>query len=742
MYRTVARLASADLLHDRNQLLRVVRIGCVAGLLHSMREAFRVVARVQHARVARIVFQQVRVIGHRMLVRVVCAELRDHAVRLAVHVFGGDGRYRAAGPALRRLDAEHVVARFAVRAADLALAPAGFERRLADDEARRNAGGRARRLRGERHLLDERIRLRGVAVALQRRRERARRRIAARARERAVAWRPIRVRIRLRERVHRREAAFALRVGRDVRVAQQLLGERVGHADALRRHLLRELLIEHRRVHLRRARIEQAVRRRRVAHALQHHLREHRVELARDHLHTLARRSRRGLRAQRVEPLNVEREALRQIVRFRESRHLDDLQVRAKRARRLHRLQDRHQIRGRRAERVERLHHVGEVRARRHHPQRAIVLLELDLRLLRHHRLPVRERPRLRHHGLRVDDDRQIAVRDRAVLQRHHLVHHDRARARVQDHLRRGPLRAHLEILQPRHERDLLRRIGGRGELDRAAVERRRRARAEARVHRGHDALRGAVIHVVQLQLQHAVHLRDRVRHRALDDRAAGDAAGRELVHLHAAAVRARARAAHRHVALRERVHLAVGALQRREQQRAAAQALRIAERRYRHVDRLTRPRERRQRRRHHHRGDVLQLHVRHRRRAAAVGRAVVDRDAEVREHVRERLRRERRLHRLVARAVEADDEAVADQRVVAHALDLREVLQALRARRGGREREREHARGERAARRRPATRSNEGAHDAREQGTHRLHHGAMLRKKRCSQPIVSASLM
>ena len=58
------------------------------------------------------------------------------------------------------------------------------------------------------------------------------------------------------------------------------------------------------------------------------------------------------------------------------------------------------------------------------------------------------------------------------------------------------------------------------------------------------------------------------------------------------------------------------------------------------------------------------------------------NRDPEFREHVDDALNGERRLARLVARAVEADDEAVAHQLVRAHARDGREVLDALRVRR------------------------------------------------------------
>jgi hypothetical protein len=90
-----------------------------------------------------------------------------------------------------------------------------------------------------------------------------------------------------------------------------------------------------------------------------------------------------------------------------------------------------------------------------------------------------------------------------------------------------------------------------------------------------------------------------------------GDAAGRQVVDLHLAATGRRTGAADDQVALRQRVDLAVGALQRRGDQRAAAQALGVADRGHRHVHRLPRLREGRQAGGDHHRGDVLGLHRR-----------------------------------------------------------------------------------------------------------------------------------
>ncbi len=150
------------------------------------------------------------------------------------------------------------------------------------------------------------------------------------------------------------------------------------------------------------------------------------------------------------------------------------------------------------------------------------------------------------------------------------------------------------------------------------------------------------------------------------------NAARAQLVDLHLAAVGRGTCAADHHVALRHRIGRAIDALERRHQQRAATQALGIAHRRHGHVDGLPGPRERRQRGRHHHRRHVLQLHV----------HALRNRDAQLLQHVVQALRGERRLHRLVAGAVEAHHQAVADQRVVPHALNAGELLEPLGMRR------------------------------------------------------------
>ena len=136
----------------------------------------------------------------------------------------------------------------------------------------------------------------------------------------------------------------------------------------------------------------------------------------------------------------------------------------------------------------------------------------------------------------------------------------------------------------------------------------------------------------VEVELQELA-LAQRRRHAALDGGALGNAAGTQVVDLHLGAAGRGAGAADDQVALRQRVDLAVGALQRRRDQRAAAQALGVAHRRDVDVDRLAGLRERRQLRGDHHRRDVLQLHV-------GAGR---HRDAHLLQQRVQALRRERR---------------------------------------------------------------------------------------------------
>ncbi len=154
----------------------------------------------------------------------------------------------------------------------------------------------------------------------------------------------------------------------------------------------------------------------------------------------------------------------------------------------------------------------------------------------------------------------------------------------------------------------------------------------------------------------------------ALDDGAVGDAAdGRHAAH-DLGGFALGLEAADRDRALADRIDVAVGAEQRRDQQRAALQALGVAERGDGDVDPGALGAEGRQVGGHHHGGDVAGAQV-----------LAADIDAEPLEHRLQRLLGEGDVVERVAGAVEADHEAVADQLVLPHALDIGEVLDARR---------------------------------------------------------------
>ena len=140
------------------------------------------------------------------------------------------------------------------------------------------------------------------------------------------------------------------------------------------------------------------------------------------------------------------------------------------------------------------------------------------------------------------------------------------------------------------------------------------------------------------------------------------------MVDLHLAAACRCPRTTHHHVALRHGVDLAIHTPQRRQQQRATAQALGVAHRGHRHVDQLSRLRESRQLRRHDHSGRVLQL-GRHASRQL---------DAQLLQQRLHALRRERRLRGLVSGTVQTHHQAITQQLVGPNPLDAGHFLQAL----------------------------------------------------------------
>ena len=206
-------------------------------------------------------------------------------------------------------------------------------------------------------------------------------------------------------------------------------------------------------------------------------------------------------------------------------------------------------------------------------------------------------------------------------------------------------------------------RLGGRG--------------ADEIVDRGRDALGGGEIGIAQREA-HIGQAVERELDLALDDGAVGDAADGRHAAGDLGGVAFGREAADRDRALRHRIDVAVGAEQRRHQQGAALQALGVAERRDGDVDAGALGAERRQVGGHHHGRDVA---------GAELGAADVD--AEPLQHRLQRLLGEGDVVERVAGAVEADDEAVADQLVLAHALDVGEVLDA----RGGLRRSKRRAR-------------------------------------------------
>src|SRR5471032_1604958 len=151
-------------LDDAGQLAGVVRIGGVAGLLQALGEAAGVARAGQHLLVARIAGQQLGVVFEAVAVVVVGAEALDLGLRLAVDVLGGGGLDHLALPVAAGLDAEQVVAVAAVAALDLALAPAALQRRLAQHELGRDAGGAAGFLGVRAELLLEAAHVRRLAA--------------------------------------------------------------------------------------------------------------------------------------------------------------------------------------------------------------------------------------------------------------------------------------------------------------------------------------------------------------------------------------------------------------------------------------------------------------------------------------------------------------------------------------------------------------------------------------------------
>ena len=122
------------------------------------------------------------------------------------------------------------------------------------------------------------------------------------------------------------------------------------------------------------------------------------------------------------------------------------------------------------------------------------------------------------------------------------------------------------------------------------------------------------------------------------------------------------------HIALGHGVDVAIGTLERRHHQSAAAQTLGIAHGRDRHIDLLARLGKGRQGRGNHHRRHVAQLQ-------RLVGRQG---HPQLGKHVDDALHGKGRLGSLVATAIEANHQTVPDQLVVTDALNAGQILDPL----------------------------------------------------------------
>ena len=179
------------------------------------------------------------------------------------------------------------------------------------------------------------------------------------------------------------------------------------------------------------------------------------------------------------------------------------------------------------------------------------------------------------------------------------------------------------------------------------------------------DAARGGEIGVAQREA-HRVLGAEREIDLALDQGARGDHAGGGHARNHCRGLALGRKTVDEHRALGNGIGLAIGAKQGRDQKRAALERGRIAHGRDRNVEARALCGKGRQIGGDHHGGNICRAH----RLAAGV-------DPHALEHGDHRLAGEGRIVEAVAGAVEAHDQPVADQLVVAHALDLDDILDA-----------------------------------------------------------------
>src|SRR6266436_6491125 len=338
------------------------------------------------------------------------------------------------------------------------------------------------------------------------------------------------------------------------------------------------------------------------------------------------------------------------------SHHLD---VGLDRAGGLDRLQDADQIAGADAEPVEAVDELLQRYAVFHQRELLAVFGHPDPRVRRHRGSSARQRIGLADLRALGNRDGEIALRDRHGGDADIAAHHDDAGALV-DHDLGGEIGFDLQLLDLGQEGDDVafelrrnRKLHGRG------IDRFGGLDAEEIVDRGGDALGGGEIGIAQRE-PHIGQAVEREFDLAFDDGAIGDAADSRHAAGDLGGFAFGLEAADRDRALRHRIDVAVGAEQGGDEQGAALQILRIAERGDRDVHPGALGAERGQIAGHHHGGDV----------AGADGGAA-DIDAHALEHRLQRLFGEGNVVQGVAGAVEADYQAVADQLVLPHAFDV-----------------------------------------------------------------------
>ena len=145
---------------------------------------------------------------------------------------------------------------------------------------------------------------------------------------------------------------------------------------------------------------------------------------------------------------------------------------------------------------------------------------------------------------------------------------------------------------------------------DARTVEHRRRTRPDRTVDRIGDALGVSRIELVEVEGQLVAESKAGID-RALDRRAARDPAARRHIDRQLRPVGGiDAEPADDEIALHHRVNLSIGAIERREHERAAAQAFRLADRRDGHIKALAGFGKRRQFGGDHHRRGILQRRI------------------------------------------------------------------------------------------------------------------------------------